>query len=99
MEREVDIERAKRRIRKLLGIQSRKKKRFHRSAAERALHRLRSLEGQCGNCESMWLRFFTSEDKKLVDVHCSDGHNPTNLYRNVDLGHEADCSDFKPVDK
>ena len=99
MEREADIFRAKARMRHLLSQRGVKRGvRIHQQAAEDATHRLRSLEGICGDCKNMRLDFFTADNKKTVEVHCCRGHKPLNLYADTPYGQDADCPDQIPRD-
>ena len=99
MEREADIFRAKTIIRHLLSHRGIKRgMRFHQQAAEDTTHRLRSLEGICGNCTNMRLEFFKADRKQMVEVHCCRGHKPLNLYADTPYGQDADCPDQIPRD-
>ena len=63
-------------------------------AFEDNINRLRALEGLCGQCVNLRLRFGRVDGKNVVDVLCNKNHNPVNLYDNTLMGQEAICADF-----
>lgn len=99
MEREAAILRAKATMKGLLSRRGVKRgMRIHQQAADNMMQRLRSLDGICGDCKNMRLEFFTAQGKKLVDVLCSRGHDPVEVYADTPFGQEADCPDLNPRD-
>ncbi len=95
METEKRVTQAKEVIRDLLARYSKPHHRIHGDAALDNANRLRALEGLCGKCESLELKFGRKDGKEIVALGCSKGYTPITLYENTPLGEKASCHDYQ----
>ena len=68
--------------------------RMHTEAAEDNQNRLRALDGICGKCEFLDLKFLHFDGKDRVVLGCKKGHLPVALYGKTPLGEQAFCEDY-----
>lgn len=95
METERQIEKGKEVIRSILRRHGGKKRhRVHLEAAEDNVHRLRALEGICGNCKNVKVEIVRRDGKDTTSVYCRAGHSPLELYYDTPLGEYPGCIDF-----
>ncbi len=97
METEQRIKRAKEVVRGLLGRYGKPHHRIHSEAALDNVNRLRALEGLCGNCQNLELKFGDKDGKEIVTLFCAKKHFPTALYENTPLGESAHCPDYSKI--
>ena len=100
MEREQEIVAAKKVLRRFLSLKSKRHirgARIHRQAAEDNHNRLRALDGLCGQCVSLRLKFRRVDAKDVVAVLCNKQYSPLDLYDKTLMGQEAACYGFKKV--
>lgn len=97
METEQQITAAKQVLRRLQARYTHPNARMHSPAAEDNVNRLRALEGLCGNCANLELRFSRRDGRDIVVVGCSKGDFSAALYERTPLGEEASCADHAPI--
>jgi hypothetical protein len=97
MEREKQIIKAKQVLRDLSAGFVRRHKRMHDQAAEDNINRLRALEGICGNCQNLIIRFPQRDGRNRVTLECKKGHFPGHLYGETPMGKEAVCEDLDRI--
>ncbi len=93
MNREI-ISRAISDLRSEAGKVGKRGARIHDRVLDVNLHRIRALEGICGNCDTLKIDFEIRDGHKRVILRCEKGLSPVDLYRNTDFGKEAKCSGF-----
>ncbi|MCJ7805050.1 hypothetical protein MUP46_00115 [Patescibacteria group bacterium] len=94
METEKRVTQAKEVIRDLLARYSKPHHRIHGDAALDNANRLRALEGLCGHCHGLNLRFGHRDGKNIVSLGCTEGNSPVALYDNTLPGEKASCPDY-----
>lgn len=94
METEQRIAAAKETVHRLLRRYSKPHHRIHEVAALDNVNRLRALEGLCGECDNLELKFVRRDGKDRVVLGCSEGYYPSALYENTQLGEEASCDGY-----
>lgn len=100
MEREPQIIEAKRTLHRLLSLPGKphtRHIRMHRQALEDNLNRIRALDGICGRCKNLKLRFGRVDGKDVVAVLCRRQYMPMKIYENILMGQEASCYGFEKV--
>ena len=97
MERDRQISKAKGVIRSLMGRYDKPHTRIHKQAAEDNVNRLRALEGICGRCTNLDLKFLHIDAKDRVVLKCTKGHIPSALYWKTPPGEEAVCKDLDKI--
>ena len=95
METERQIAAAKEAVHRLQGRISKPHHRLHSNAASDNVNRLRALEGLCGECVNLELKFARRDGKDVVILGCSQGYSPVALYGNTPLGEEASCDGYE----
>ena len=95
MERDRQISRAKAVLRDLMGRYVKPHNRIHKQAAEDNAERLRALDGICGKCEFLELKFPHLDGKNRVVLDCTKGHSPVALYGKTPMGEQAFCEDYR----
>jgi hypothetical protein len=94
MERAQEVTKAKQVVRSLITRFSKPGHRIHGDAAMDNANRLRALEGICGQCSNLGLRFGRKDGKSIVTLGCSAGHRPSAVYERTPLGEKAICKDY-----
>ncbi|MEK7112572.1 MAG: hypothetical protein AAB875_04540 [Patescibacteria group bacterium] len=94
METEQRIDQAKEVVRQLFGRYGRPHHRIHENAAMDNVNRMRALEGLCGHCINIELRFGRRDGKEVVTLGCTKGQFPSAVYDNILFGEEAFCRHF-----
>jgi len=94
MESEKRIAAAKDVVRHLQTRYSKPHHRIHGDAAQDNANRLRALEGLCGKCPNLELRFGRKDGKEIVALGCSKVYTPISLYENTPLGTTASCPGY-----
>ena len=80
MKTEQRIAAAKEVLHRLQGRYSRPRQRIHDDAALDNTNRLRALEGLCGGCGTLKLKFIYKDGKNRVALRGSKGCSPLTLY-------------------
>lgn len=94
METEGRISAAKEVVRQLFGRYGKPHQRIHKDAAMDNVNRMRALEGLCGHCANLKLRFGRRDGKEIVTLGCAKGQFPLEIYENTPIGDEAFCHQF-----
>ena len=96
MDKERQISEGIKTLKVTLGSLSQRGRRYHRSAAEDDLQRLRALEGLCGHCERVMVKVVKVDRRMRTAIDCQAGYSPLDLYYNTPMVEEADCPGFTP---
>lgn len=73
-------------LRKYSQTSSRRHSRAHSETLDENRHRLRALEGLCGECPNLNVEFQLGYIGRITKIRCAAGLSPLNLYKNTDLG-------------
>ena len=95
MERDRQVSRAKAVLRDLMRRYGKPHHRIHKQAADDNQNRLRALDGICGKCVNLELKFPHLDGKNRVVLECKKGHNPVALYGKTPMGEQAFCEDYR----
>lgn len=93
METEKRVTQAKEVMRDLLARYTKRHHRIHGQTALDNVNRLRALEGLCGHCTNLELKFGRRDGKEIVTLGCARGHSPVGLYEST-FGENASCPDY-----
>lgn len=94
METEQRIATAKEVLHRLQGRYSKPHSRIHDDAALDNANKLRALEGLCGGCTNLKLKFVHRDGKDRVFLGSRPGYSPLTLYENTPIGEEAFCNGY-----
>ena len=93
METEQRIAKAIEVIGQQFGRNGRPPQMVHGSVTLDIVNKTRALEGLCGRCPNLVLKFERIDGKEGVALRCSKGHSPVALYDHIRFGEEAFCRD------
>ena len=99
METEQQVSKAKDVVRDLLARLSKPHHRIHGETAEDNVQRLRALEGLCGGCANLNLRFGRKDGKNIATLGCEKGFSPVALYGGTPLGEKAVCKEYNKAER
>lgn len=99
MERIQQINEAKRRLRKQNTRIGKKGNRMHPGRMQDNADRSRALDGVCGSCENLILKFDYIAGSDSVSLMCRANSDPLDLYRQTDIFDTPECPDRVEVNK
>lgn len=96
MESEQRIGQAIEVIHRFQGLYGKRGKRIHIQAAVENNARIAALEGLCGQCRNLKLRFGFKDGKEIAALICKKNYSPLELYENVPFERPTSCPGFNP---